>query len=684
MRGIAPIKSTRLSGVIGFIILIVLLAGCAPAMPSPAPAEPFQPTQITITKEVEPFTPAPGVEKPTQALAAPEALPELVEERTIEMEWPETLRLGESDVIRLSLQPYANGYIVEAEFPDHQTQQRELVFERPGGYDLHAVAWLEGVAFEISPQGEQVRQLRSGDAASWYWSLTANQAGRHRLALTLALRWIDSSTGALTRETQVFARGLNIQVTSFLGITFERARQIGFGLLGFVAFVIGWGVMRRIRQERSSVHSVQPNKLVTLEVDPRLQLSDDHARLLKALFASYARLMVNREFLSGYSGARTFLIQPVRSDGRSDAYTIAKIGLQRMIEREYANYENFVKDTLPPVTARIQHAPVTVKGSSLAAIRYTFLGDAGQVPASLRQVLLADPTGGHLRRLYDTFGPNWWRQNRPYAFRLEQEYDHLLPAHLILKPAFGKGMRWRITDYLDERMRPDEIPSLDIGARIPLRKFTQAELRADGKSLTLRGQVQPGHPPLRITWLSSERPSVGTLAEVVATRQAVLLEATKDFDSGDLPDPLLYLPEALQTPLNSTQSIIHGDLNLENILVGPGGLLWLIDFASTHEGHTLADFAHLEAELIAHVLIRQVKGPQEFVRRLENNEFPLINSLHEIAAECMLNPVDSKEYGLAVFLSCLGGLKYLNLDRSAKHLLYLSAAYYSEKLKSNR
>jgi hypothetical protein len=196
--------------------------------------------------------------------------------------------------------------------------------------------------------------------------------------------------------------------------------------------------------------------------------------------------------------------------------------------------------------------------------------------------------------------------------------------------------------------------------------------------------VQPGHPPLRITWLSSERPSVGTLAEVVATRQAVLLEATKDFDSGDLPDPLLYLPEALQTPLNSTQSIIHGDLNLENILVGPGGLLWLIDFASTHEGHTLADFAHLEAELIAHVLIRQVKGPQEFVRRLENNEFPLINSLHEIAAECMLNPVDSKEYGLAVFLSCLGGLKYLNLDRSAKHLLYLSAAYYSEKLKSNR
>jgi hypothetical protein len=667
-----PLSSLLMCG----IVVLWILTGCSPAMPAPS-----APAQETETRNTP--APAPAQEEPIQPTAGVGPPPEILEDRTIEMEWPETLRLGDSDVIRLAIVPAAGGYIVEAEFPDHQIQQRAIQFERPAGYDLYAAAVLEGIAFEITPTGEQVWQLRPEETASWYWSLAANKAGRHRLALTLTLRWVDSASGAMVREVQVFSRAMNVQVTSFFGMSFQRAQQIGMGLLGFVAFVIGWGFMRRKRLAGQVTRMAQPGQKVVLESVPGLHLSNEHARLLKALFAPYARLLVNREFLSGYSGARTFLIQPIRPDGRSDAYTIAKVGAVRMIEREYSNYENFVKDTLPPVTARIQHAPVTIKGTSLAAIRYTFLGDAGQLPSSLRQVLLADPDGAYLRRLYDTFGPAWWRQNRPYAFRMAQAYDHLLPAHLVLKPVLQKGMRWRISEYLDERMRPDEVPALPAGAKIPLRKFTQADLRSDGKSISLRGQIQPGYPPLRITWLSAEKPAVGRVAEVVADRWAVLGEVTRGFDRCGLPDPIAFLPQALQIPVNGTQSIIHGDLNLENILVGPGGMLWLIDFASTQEGHTLADFAHLGAELIAHVLIRQVDGPQDFLRRLAGRQFPLLNSLDEIAAECMFNPADTKEYQLALYMSCIGGLKYINLDASAKQLLYLTAAYLSQRIQSN-
>jgi hypothetical protein len=673
-----PLSSLLMCG----IAVLWILTGCSPAMP--APSAPAQETETRITPVPTPAQEEPAI--PTQAVVPPEEsspLPEIVEDRTVEMEWPETLRLGDSDVIRLAIVPTVNGYVVEAEFPEHLTQQRVVYFERPPGYDLYAAAALEGIAFEIAPTGEQVRQLRPGETSSWYWSLAANDAGRHRLALTLTLRWVDSASGAMVRETQIFSRAMNVQVTSFFGMPFQRAQQIGMGLLGFVTFVIGWGFMRRKRQAGHATRTVQPAQKVVVESLPGLDLSNEHARLLKALFAPYARLLVNREFLSGYSGARTFLIQPIRPDDRSDAYTIAKIGPVHIIEREYSNYENFVKDTLPPVTARIQHAPVTLKGTSLAAIRYTFLGEAGQVPSSLRQILLADPDGAYLRQLYDTFGPTWWRQNRPYAFRIAQAYDHLLPAHLILKPVVQKGIRWRISDYLDERMRPDEIPVLQAGAKIPLRKFTLADLRSDGKSISLRGQIQPGHPPLRITWLSREKPAVGTLAEVVADRWAVLEEVTRGFDRCGLPDPLAFLPQALQTQVNGTQSIIHGDLNLENILVGPGGMLWLIDFASTQEGHTLADFAHLGAELIAHVLIRQVEDPQEFLRRLAEHQFPLLNSLDKIAAECMFNPAYTKEFQLALYMSCIGGLKYINLDASAKQLLYLTAAYLSQQIQSD-
>jgi hypothetical protein len=461
------------------------------------------------------------------------------------------------------------------------------------------------------------------------------------------------------------------------------ARQIGFGLLGFAAFVIGWGVMRRRRQGGGPVHSAQPNQRVSVETGPGLQLSDEHARLLKALFGGYTHLKIHREFLPGSSGVRTYLIQPVRPGGGRDAGTIVKIGPQRLIGREYANYETFVKDTLPPDTARIQDAPLSVKGSALAAMRYAFGESAGQELTTLREVLLANPDGDHLRRLYETYGPMWWQQNHLYDFTIREEYDHLLPPHLILKPSIGKGIRWRITEYLDERMRPDEIPALGAKTRIPLRKFSQAELRADGKSMSLRGLAQPGHAPLRITWLSPEKPAVGTLAEVVADRRAVLEEVTQGFDRCGLPDPLAYLPEALQAHLNGKKSIIHGSLHLENILVGSNGLLGLIDFTHARQGHALADFAFLEAELIAHVAARLVEGPQDFVRRMDKNDLPLYVTLREIAAECMLNSAGTKEYDLAVYLSCLGGLKFESIDHKARHLLYLRAAFLSKKLRPN-
>jgi hypothetical protein len=658
--------STILRVLILGILVVGMFAGC-----SPAPQAPESPVPMTVTPARQPAS-----------SPQPTGEPELIEEHTVEMEWPQGLSLGDSDVIRLTLRPHQDGYLVEAEFAEHQTQQREIFFERPAGYDLFGAARLEGVSFDITPAGNQIVQLLPGDSATWYWSLTAKAAGQQRLALTLALQWVDRSSGSIARETQVFSRAVNVQVTSPLTVS-GRMLQIGLGLLSFILLVIIFRHVRHRQDANQPILRSRPSRQVVLERIPGLQLSKEHAHLLTALFSQYARLMVNREFLSGYSGARTFLIQPVRADGRSDAHTIAKVGSQKMIEREYQNYETFVKDTLPPLTARIQHAPVTIKGSSLAAVRYTFLGDAGQVPASLRQVLLADPDGDYLRRLSDTFGPNWWRQNSPYAFRAAQEYDRLLPAHLVLKPAVQRGVRWLISEYLDERMQPEEIPAVAIGAKVPLRKFTQAELRADGKSLSLRGLVQSGQHPLRITWLSSEKPAVGTLAEVVATRQSILHLVSEGLQTCGLNDPLSYLPEALQTAVNGTQSIIHGDLNLENILVGPGGLLWLIDFANTRQGHTLADFAHLEAELIVNILRTQVENPKDFVHRLENRQFPLLVTLHEIASEYMANPSDPQEYDLAVYMSCIGGLKYTNLDQDARQLLFLAAAYLSGKLKKN-
>jgi hypothetical protein len=308
-----------------------------------------------------------------------------------------------------------------------------------------------------------------------------------------------------------------------------------------------------------------------------------------------------------------------------------------------------------------------------AALRYTFIGEPGRPPLSLRESLIANPDPALLEKLFSTFGPNWWMQRRAHTFRLAQEYDRMLPAHYVLEPAKEKG-----TQVLDGKLAPSEI-RLEIGECVTLRGFSTAELRADGQSLSLTGIAAPGQPPLRLRWMSLT-PGEGAAGRVVATRSTLLRDAVADFDRHGLPDPLARLPTLLDETVIGTQSTIHGDLNLENVLVGPGGFVWLIDFAQTRDGHPLYDFAHLETEIIAHVIARHVSSSTGYVAMLSATPHALLSALHEIASRCLLNPSHPREYHLALYVACLGALKFPNLEPFSKHLLYLTAAHLSQSL----
>src|SRR5258708_33098650 len=71
-----------------------------------------------------------------------------------------------------------------------------------------------------------------------------------------------------------------------------------------------------------------------------------------------------------------------------------------------------------------------------------------------------------------------------------------------------------------------------------------------------------------------------------------------------LPNPLRRYARILDQRISGTLSTIHGDLHMGNILIGPGGEAWLIDFEWTRDGHTLFDWAVLEVSLlIDHVAV---------------------------------------------------------------------------------
>lgn len=651
-----------------------------PSAPAAALPEPTQPVasrpSATVAPAVQPTATRPA---PPVATAQPAPAVLEIEPRLVELEWAPVVRLGDSDGVRLSLVPDAQGFLIGAE-TGGKVVTRSVPVPRPAGYDVVAIAVLSGVAFDVSPGGDQTRDVPEGQPVVWRWTVQPRGTGEHRLALSLTLRQTprDRAQGA-PREFTAFSRSLDMRVVDVFGLPAPLA-----GVLGVIGLAVGGGLSaaamlrrpggsRRALAGGTTVTIAAPNAALALETHPAVQLAPQDGALLRAMFRDYARVVVESEFRSGYSGARTYLARPIRRDGRAEAATIAKIGDARAIRREHENFERHVKNTLPAMTARIQEPPVqlppTQRGAPAsrsspedAILRYTFVGAPGVAPVSLRQALLQTGDPALLHKLFDTFGPNWWMQRKPWQFRMAVEYDRVLPAHVVVAPLDGGGR-----DAV--AIRGDAAPAMlrvAVGDTVALRGFANVERRADGRSLSLGGAPSPGQPPVRVRWMDTAFRD-GALGRVIATRETLLRDAVSGVDLGGLPDPLDALTALLNESVNGTESIIHGDLNLENALVA-GGLVWLIDFAGARLGHPLFDFAHLHADVIAHVVARGG------LSALAPADEPLLRAMHDIAARCLYDPARPREYHLALAVACMGALKYENLDASQKRALYLAAA----------
>lgn len=692
----ASLVPKRVIILLGFVLLVAVSSACAPQAPGEdvrTPAVTRTSTEIgegiVVTEVVEaeataatPPAPTPspaGTQAPPPTRPPPATAPVLptpttvVEPRVIELEWPPTMRLGESDVVRLALIPDESGYTLEADFPDHQIQSQPVDVDRPPGYALYASARMDGVGFAISPAQELERYLPPGEAVIWRWTIKPSSPGQQRLSVSVRLRW-KPPVGANepVRESMVLSQALDVRVLSILGLTQSQAMMVG--VLGLI---LGGGLsltalLTRAPSGPPRLRTLRPNPALSLEPHPGLQIPEKTGEIFRTLFHRYGRLVLLKEFPAGYSGAQTYLAQPIDPEGRADAHTVVKVGPRALIRQEYENYETYVKKRLPPVTGRIQHPPVTARGSDLAGLQYTFIGEPGQPPVSLREALLEDPDPALLYRLFDTFGPNWWMQRRPYTFRVAQEYDRFLPPHYVVAPEHGRG------PALDGQAPPGEV-SLAVGQTVTLRGFQRIRRRADGRSLSLHGAAHPGQPVLRVRWLSRAAPN-GATGRVVATRASFLEETVRGYDRLGLPDPLEKLSSVSQEAVQGTRSTIHGDLNLENILQGPGGIVWLIDFAQTREGHTLLDFAHLYAEVVAHVVAARGESPESYLAGLARGDHRLLAAVRELATRCLFDPRQAREYDLALYMTCLGALKFVNVSPGAKHLLYLTAAHLGRRL----
>ncbi|WP_129631438.1 phosphotransferase [Candidatus Oscillochloris fontis] len=389
---------------------------------------------------------------------------------------------------------------------------------------------------------------------------------------------------------------------------------------------------------------------------------------------------------AGLSSLSLVLAQPITHDGAEYHPVAIRIGQAAAIAAEYQNYTQYVE---PFTRAERPQLHATSAYGGLAALSYAYLGSVDAPIQTLRDYLWQHPDQQRaltaIRNLFtDTLagsgGQNGWHMNaRLFANQCPGWfYNRVLPPVLSLKNVrVGHGgVDAQAVKSLLARADQPEARSL-LGQRItlgvcagyPLLQEVEAQ-PMDAGLVRLRLHLLAGNPmpagiyrPLdpvaaRIELiipaedvahvraaLLQEAPLE---AQVVQTRYTLLydqierhgLRQVENLVGQNLADPLAIYATLLDTPISLHTSIIHGDLNLGNILMreyGPNGIggvtAWLIDFDQTRPGgHTVFDLVKLEMEYKLHILSHRLRSRVDVLR--------LEAALHA----ALTNPSDVERY----------------------------------------
>ena len=490
-----------------------------------------------------------------------------------------------------------------------------------------------------------------------------------------------------------------------------------------------------VRHWTSVSQAVAPNVPIQID-DPDLHLTPEQERLLQAMFRDTTRVSVKQILQaghSGHSGALVLMAQPVRH-GLTGAPVAVKIDDRYAILHEKRRYDQWVKDMLPPTSARIIDDPTLPPDSALGGLKYTFIKQPDDdAPANLRDYALshnpAEVEAFIRRALYEPFHPYWWGQSQTYRFQAWQEYELLLPPALIVEALPPEAVT-PTARVLRPKGNWSRSESIGAGEIVILEKFIVQKVRAERKAVYLsagtRDDADTRASRIEVRGMGDAAGELNyhrgqaipvQVGRVIRTRadilQAQVQALEPDFDllaadipfnpptmpGATLPNPLHSYARLLERWIDGRLSPIHGDLHTGNILIGPAGDAWLIDFEWTRQGHTLFDWATLEISLLIDLLVPQleVRGQTWDICReaiyylyelnatgkISDSTPPdlagplaLIQGVRAIAGELLAVENRWSEYYAALALCAIRVPSWPNRPLTARRLMYLASALY--------
>lgn len=472
-----------------------------------------------------------------------------------------------------------------------------------------------------------------------------------------------------------------------------------------------------------SARSVSPQekslRTPQIRVAGNIDLPDELKTVLREMFSRLGKIVIEAEFGRGLSGSRAFRVRLFDQAGQAHVPTVVKIAPLSIIQTEWAAYRQWVEDKLPNI-ARLEVEPTFPAGSLWGGLHYALVGGGTFEVASLHDycgTAPADEVNWVLeRRLFEIMGPNWWLDNRANkAYQMQADYDVFLPVNLLLK--FEPAPRGEPVRLVEAGQDLPRLP-LVAGERVALRGFVVVKVDLKRQWLTLNVPAEADTP-----WRESFRVRVTEVPNIAAYRLDQVLDAVPGQITATrhdqlvgyaaqslgaevnleaerlnlshevhLPNPMLAYQGLLQKFLTVNIGTVHGDLNLENVLVDPATReVSLIDFATVRQGHVLHDLLRLETEVVIRLLPQAMLAadlPVEtifsFYERLHRvthqpgqavtlgptltgleKPFKMIVAIRNMARKCLFNADDWREYYQGLILYLLGALKYKTLTASS-------------------
>jgi hypothetical protein len=177
---------------------------------------------------------------PTATLSGLTSQPALPERRRLTLEFPPTIRAGDSGLVRLTLEVDDLGNLTPTAQIEGNVITGEIV-QIPNLYDSHHViaeARFDLAGTEIRPAELVSEPLSPGNPVTFRWSVHPPNTGVYRGTIWLYLRFIEKQTREESRKT-ISAQLVEIEAVNLLGLSGEFARTTGV-IGSVVGMVIGF------------------------------------------------------------------------------------------------------------------------------------------------------------------------------------------------------------------------------------------------------------------------------------------------------------------------------------------------------------------------------------------------------------------------------------------------------------